>query len=80
MYRQINKRELQDLKVLDQTKVLDEFRKVTGSDIGDKNRRMITSRQMNRIREGSYGRWYLRPELFNKKVSKVNEQFTRLKQ
>ena len=42
-------------------------------------KRLISSREMNRIKEHSYGKWYLRPEEFNKKVVKLNSQFTRLK-
>lgn len=55
---------------------MDQYRKITGTDLKPGR---ITSRQMNRIREENYGRWYLRPEVFNKKVSKVNEQLSRLK-
>jgi hypothetical protein len=37
--------------------------------------RIVTSKQMNRLKVENYGKWFIKPEEFNKKVIKLNKNF-----
>lgn len=43
-------------------------------------KRLITSRDANRMKIRNYGKWYLKPDEYNLKVSKINKNLERLNQ
>ena len=46
----------------------------------ERQKRLITSRDANRMKIRNYGKWYLKPDEFNLKVSKINKNLERLNQ
>lgn len=40
----------------------------------DGKQRIISSREINRMKVQSYGKWYLKPDDFNKKVGKLSKK------
>ncbi|CDW72453.1 UNKNOWN [Stylonychia lemnae] len=40
--------------------------------------RIISSREINRLKEQNYGKWYINPNDFNKKIVKLNKKFQNL--
>lgn len=44
----------------------------------EQKRKILNSREVNRLKEQNYGKWYLRPNDFNKKIVKLNKKFESL--
>lgn len=44
----------------------------------EEKKRIINSREVNRLKEANYGKWYLKPDDFNKKVVKLTKKIGNL--
>lgn len=61
--RQRNSRKLEELKVHERF---------------EDKKRIVSEKEINRMKEHSYGKWYLKPNDFNKKVNKLNKKINSL--
>lgn len=43
-------------------------------------KRLVTSREANRMKVANYGKWYLKPSLFEMKVQRINRDLRKMNQ